>query len=53
MLKQEKQFVPTKEEIDSEEVKNLSNRLRANTPKETLTNILEWQDRNLKFWEER
>jgi predicted transglutaminase-like protease len=50
---QEKSSVPTKEEIDNEEVKILSNRLRANTPKETLTNILEWQDRNLKFWEER
>jgi len=50
---QEKQFVPTKDEVDNHRIKSLSRRLKADSPKETLTNILEWQDRNLKFWEER
>jgi predicted transglutaminase-like protease len=46
-------FVPTIEDIDSDEIKKLSNRLTGITPKEMLTNIVEWQDRNLKFWEDR
>src|SRR3989304_8834664 len=50
---QEKQFVPKKEEVDNDSIKDLSKRLKSDTYKETLTNILEWQDRNLKFWEER
>lgn len=50
---QEKQFVPTKEDVENKEVGLLSKRLKNNSPKETFTNILEWQDRNLKFWEER
>lgn len=50
---QEKQFVPTKDEVDNTEIKLLSKRLQSKDPKETLVNILEWQDRNLKFWDER
>lgn len=50
---QEKQFVPTKEDVENKEVKLLSKRLKTSNPQETLTNILEWQDRNLRFWEER
>jgi len=46
-------FVPTIEDTDSDEIKKLSNRLAGITPKETLTNIMEWQERNLRFWEAR
>ena len=44
---------PTTEEIKNDRVKSLANRLKAGSYKETLTNILEWQDRNLSFWHER
>lgn len=44
---------PTTEEIKNDGVKSLANRLKAGSYKETLTNILEWQDRNLSFWHER
>ena len=45
--------VPTFEEIESEKVRDLANRLKGNSDKETLTNILEWQHRNINFWFER
>jgi hypothetical protein len=44
---------PTSDEIENNKVKSLANRLKAGSYKETLTNILEWQDRNIKFWIER
>ena len=50
---EEKQFVPTKEDLENKELKLLAKRLESKSPKKTLTNILEWQDRNLKYWEER
>ncbi|GIU68205.1 MAG: transglutaminase-like protease [Candidatus Pacearchaeota archaeon] len=50
---QEKQFLPTKEDIDDKEVKKLANRLKGKNDSETLNNILEWQDKNVDFWEER
>lgn len=44
---------PTSEELENSKVKSLANRLRAESHKETLTNLLEWQDRNITFWTER
>jgi len=44
---------PTSDEIENNKVKSLANRLKAESYKETLTNILEWQDRNIVFWSER
>ena len=41
------------EEIENSEIKQLANRLKAVSDKETLTNVLEWQDRNIVFWFER
>jgi len=46
-------YCPTSDEIENSKVKSLAWRLRAGSDKETLTNILEWQDRNIKFWTER
>ena len=48
-----KQFLPTLKDIENEELKNLADRLKGDSDKETLTNILEWQDRNIQFWWER
>ena len=45
--------VPTSEEIASDKVRDLAYRLEGELDKETLTNILEWQHRNMKFWLER
>jgi predicted transglutaminase-like protease len=45
--------VPTSEEIFSDKVKDLAHRLKGESDKETLTNIVEWQHRNMKFWLER
>jgi len=50
---QEKQFLPTKEDIESKEVKQLARRLKGNSDSETLNNILEWQDKNIVYWPER
>ncbi len=49
----EKQFLPSKEDIENEEAKELSKRLIGNSHKETLTNIMEWQERNIQYWYER
>ncbi len=51
--KEEKQYVPTIEDLKNKEIKLLASKLKGDSDKETLTNILEWQDRNLKYWEER
>ncbi len=48
-----RQFVPTKKDIDNVELKKLADRLKANSFNKTLINVLEWQDRNVKYWEER
>ena len=49
-----REFCPTVEEdIENDELKNLAERLKGDSEKETLTNILEWQDRNIHFWWER
>jgi predicted transglutaminase-like protease len=46
-------YCPTSDEIKNDDVKRLANRLKASSYKETLTNILEWQERNITFWTER
>lgn len=46
-------YCPTSDEIKNDDVKRLANRLKATSYKETLTNILEWQERNITFWIER
>jgi predicted transglutaminase-like protease len=49
-----RQFCPDfEEDIENDELKNLAERLKGDSEKETLTNILEWQDRNIQFWWER
>lgn len=48
-----KQFVPTDEDLNNDELKKLAERLKAETQAKTLINILEWQDRNIKYWDER
>jgi len=49
----ERQYTPTIEDVKNTKVKKLLKRLKRDSDKETLTNILEWQDRNLRFWTER
>ena len=49
----EKQFVPKIEEVKNKNVKCLARRLKGRTLEETLTNILDWQERNLMFWHDR
>jgi predicted transglutaminase-like protease len=48
-----KGYWPTSDEIGNDKVKSLASRLKAESYKETLTNILEWQERNIVFWTER
>lgn len=45
--------LPTQEDILDSEVLKLTQKLKGESDKETLTNILEWQDRNIGFWFER
>lgn len=48
-----KQFCPTVEDIENKELGKLAKRLKGDSDKETLTNILEWQDRNIIGWSNR
>ena len=48
-----RQFLPSVEDIENKEIKNLSQRIKKETIKETLTNIVEWQERNLRYWYDR
>ena len=48
-----KQSCPTVEDIENKELGKLAKRLKGDSDKGTLTNILEWQDRNIQFWKER
>ncbi|MGD0028290.1 MAG: transglutaminase-like domain-containing protein [Candidatus Bathyarchaeia archaeon] len=48
-----KGYWPTSDEIGNDKVMSLASRLKAESYKETLTNILEWQERNIVFWTER
>ena len=47
------QFLPASEDIENDELEKLVKRLKGDSEKETLTNILEWQDRNIQYWWER
>ena len=49
----EKQFLPTLEDVKNNELKNLSRRVKERSVKETLTNIIDWQERNLQYWIDR
>jgi predicted transglutaminase-like protease len=46
-------YCPTSKERKNEDIKSLASRLKAESHEETLTNILEWQERNIEFWAER
>lgn len=48
-----KGYWPTSDDIGKDKVKSLAKRLKAGSDEETLTNILEWQERNMEFWTER
>jgi len=48
-----KQSCPTLEDLKNEKLRRLAKRLTRNSEKETLTNILEWEDRNMQYWKER
>lgn len=50
---EERQYVPTMEDVNNKDLKILARRLKSGSDEETLSNVLEWQDRNLKYWEER
>lgn len=48
-----KQFCPTLEDLENGELRQLAKKLEGDSEKETLTNILEWQHRNIQYWMER
>jgi len=52
-LRDKRPFCPDVKDIENAELKQLAERLNGDSEKETLTNILEWQDRNIRFWWER
>jgi len=51
--KLERQYLPALEDIGNIEVKRLAKKLRGQSDKETLTNVLEWLERNVQYWPER
>ena len=48
-----KQFLPNSDELENKDVTELLERLKGKSDKETLSNLLEWQERNLDYWNER
>ena len=44
---------PNLADRENSRIKELANRLKADSKKETLANISEWQNNNLKYWFER
>jgi predicted transglutaminase-like protease len=48
-----KGYCPSLAERENSRIRELANRLNATSDKEVLTNVLEWQDRNIVFWFER
>jgi predicted transglutaminase-like protease len=46
-------YCPTSDEIKNGKIEELAMRLNDHSQKETLTNLLEWQDNNVFFWDER
>lgn len=53
ILGAKKQFLPSFEDLKDQECRELAERLKGKSVKETLTNILEWQERNVRYWNER
>ncbi|VVB84931.1 Transglutaminase-like domain protein [uncultured archaeon] len=48
-----RQVCSTLEDLENKELGDLAKRLKGNSDKETLTNVLEWQHRNINYWMER
>jgi len=48
-----KQFLPNSDELENKDVAELLERLKGKSERETLSNLLEWQDRNIVFWADR
>lgn len=46
-------YCPSDAEVRSREVRNLAKQLKGKSEKETLVNVLDWQERNIRFWEAR
>jgi predicted transglutaminase-like protease len=46
-------YCPTPKEVKNSKVKELAERLEVESKSKTLTNLLEWQDGNVTFWDER
>ncbi len=44
---------PSPEDLESEELRMLAKKLKGDSEKETLTNILEWQEKNIQYWKEK
>jgi len=47
------QFLPSLEDLKDQVCRELAERLEGKSVRETLTNILEWQERNIRYWKER
>lgn len=47
------QFLPDLKDVKNKELKKLSKRLEEDSKQETLTNIVEWQERNILYWVDR
>jgi predicted transglutaminase-like protease len=45
-------YYPKKGEVENSKIKSLASRLKADSLGETLTNVLEWQERNIQYWTE-
>jgi predicted transglutaminase-like protease len=50
---EKKQFCPTLQDLENEELRELAKKLEGDSEKKTLTNILEWQHKNINYWIER
>jgi predicted transglutaminase-like protease len=48
-----RQFVPTKKDLDNDDLQKLAQRLKTDSFNKTLVNIVEWQERNIEYWDER
>ena len=48
-----KGYCPSLAERENSRIKELANRLNATSDEEVLTNVLEWEDKNIVFWFER
>ncbi|EHR78051.1 hypothetical protein OCC_04310 [Thermococcus litoralis DSM 5473] len=48
-----RQYLPSEKDIERKDIKELSYILKEDSDVKTLTNILEWQERNIRYWDER